>query len=80
MSAGAGNGCAVERDEALLPPTAPFVDGAGDEFLPRPCLAEKQDGGVTRGDHLDESQHLPQRRALTHDPGETILAAEIFGR
>src|SRR5439155_23001119 len=74
---------AVHLDQRALRPAAALVDRPGNELLAGARLAEDEDGGVGRRDHLDLWEHPPQRRALagygSEGPGEVDLLGEVLG-
>ena len=63
---------AVDRDEAAPVPLAVLMDAAGDQFLPRACLAEDQDVRVRDRDAADRVEDGGHARALADDLVEGI--------
>src|SRR4030095_4248147 len=59
------------------PPVPPIVDGAGDQLLSGPGLAEDEDGRIRRRHHLDLPQDMTQRRALADDMLESVLRRNL---
>ena len=51
-----------------------IVNGASNEFLSGSGLTEQQHRGITRGDCLDQLQHLPECGAVANDLIEIHLA------
>src|SRR5262249_34132441 len=58
---------AVHLQELASPPCAAVVDGAGNQLLSRPGLAENEDGRVSRGHDLDLLQRLAKTPAVADD-------------
>jgi len=44
LQKGLGNGGAIDSDKGLVGAVAVLIQGAGNKFLARPCLAPDQDG------------------------------------
>ena len=58
-----GQGAAVDADIRAGVARAEVVDGARDQLLARPGLADDQDAGARRGDLMGDPVHLRHRRA-----------------
>ena len=58
---------AVDIDEALRGSSGPFVDGARDDLLARPCLSQNQHCRIRGRHHRDFVQHRPQSGARPDD-------------
>ena len=54
------------------------MNGASNQLLPGPGLAQQQDGGVTGSNGLDEFKNIFQRGTFSDDVLETHLAANFF--
>src|SRR5215470_4761016 len=57
----------VDRDERLIPSLAPVVDGAREDLLSCPALAQKQDGRRAAGRPMRQLGRTFHGRALAHD-------------
>ena len=68
-----GDGGAVDGVERPRGARGAGVNGARHQLLARARLAPDQDGGVRRGDLLDEAEDLAHRRALAHDRLEAVF-------
>ena len=62
-----GQGAAVDADVRAGVARAEVVDGAGDQLLAGPGLADDQDAGARRGDLVGDPVHLRHRRTGADD-------------
>lgn len=53
------------------------MDGAGEEFFPRPRFAQEQDGQGRFGPFLEVSEQVEKRTVLCDDPQLTAFMSEL---
>ena len=72
-----GDGGAIELDEGAFAAAAQVVDGAGDELLPGPSLAENENRRGRGSDGLYLAQDALQERVPADDLFEVVLGADL---
>jgi hypothetical protein len=71
------NGRTVQLHEGPAAPSAQIVNGAGQQLLAGPGLAEDEHRRVRRRHELDLLQHLLQRGAVSDDLFEVVLGPDL---
>src|SRR5258706_14994005 len=62
-----GNCGAVDLNQWAVMPQAPFMDGAGHQFLSDASLAKDKNRGIGRSYHLDLLDHAMHASTFTED-------------
>src|SRR6267378_4310863 len=72
------NGRAVELHEGFRPPWTQIMNGAGDQFLSRPCLAINQDRGARRRYSFHMFEDFAQRGTVSNDLSKIHFCADFI--
>src|SRR5206468_3757325 len=71
-----GDGAAVDRQEPLVASRAGAMDGVGDQLLAGAALADDENRGAGRGDHLHLLEQALHGRRAADDALEPVALVE----